>query len=70
MTEDVLEQPDFSALIDLSGVVSNVRDSRLSMIDLPTITPLVATALVPFVPLVFTVVPFDQILDFVAKTVL
>jgi hypothetical protein len=52
---------DFSATTDLYSIARNVRDINLFVLDVRAITPLVAAALLPFVPLAFVVMPLDEI---------
>ena len=70
MTEAVLEAPDFSATTDLFSIVANVRESRLFLVDSTVIVPLVAAVMAPFLPLLFALVPFEDILAFIEKAVL
>src|SRR4051812_10000680 len=56
-----LEQPDFSATIDLYGLVSNVHGMRLVPLALSDLVVLVAAAIAPFVPLVLLAVPPEVI---------
>jgi hypothetical protein len=70
MTEDVLEVPDFSTTVDLFAIAANVRDSHLFLVDASVIVPLAVTALLPFVPVIVALVPLDEILAFVGRTVL
>ncbi len=61
--ESVLERPDFSAATDLYQVVDRVHDMRLMPIDLRSVVMLAVATLLPFVPVVLMVLPFDAILD-------
>ena len=70
MTEEVLEVPDFSATADLFGIVGNVRESRLFLLDMSVIVPLVITVLLPFVPVLFVLIPVDEILAALGRAVL
>ncbi len=70
VTERVLDAPDFSATTDLFSVVSSVRESRLFLLDWSVVVPLVVAVLLPFVPLLFTLVRIDEILTFVWKAIM
>jgi hypothetical protein len=58
-----LMAPDFSAMIDLSSIVANVYAFAAIMVDVASVTPLVAAALLPLVPLAIFWIPFDRILE-------
>lgn len=60
--ESMLERPDFSAATDLYQVVDRVHDMRLLPLDLRSIVMLAVATLLPFVPVVFMGLPFDQIM--------
>jgi hypothetical protein len=66
---ECLSAPDFSATTDLYSVAANVRAMRLLPFDVKALIPLVVATLLPFLPLVFTVLPVDQVLKLVAKLV-
>ena len=70
LDEDVLAAPDFSATTDLYSIAANVRNMRLVPFDLRGLIPLLVAALLPFVPLVFAVIPLKQVLLFAKKLVL
>ena len=70
LDEDVLAAPDFSATTDLYSIAANVRNMRLVPFDLRGLIPLLASALLPFVPLVFAVIPLKQVLLFAKKLIL
>jgi len=70
LDEDVLAAPDFSATTDLYSIAANVRNMRLVPFDLRGLIPLLFAALLPFVPLVFAVIPLKQLLLFAKKLVL
>ncbi len=69
VTESALEAPDFSATTDLFSIVSNVRQSRLILIDWTVVVQLVVTVLLPFIPLLFALVSVRDVLTFVWKAV-
>ncbi len=66
-TENPVGSADFSSMIDLSSVVANVESITPIMVDLHSLTPLVFAALVPFIPVLFLVLPAQEIFDAVAK---
>jgi hypothetical protein len=70
LDDDALSAPDFSATTDLYSIAANVRNMRMVPFDLRALIPLVIAALLPFVPLVFAVMPLRQILEFAKKLVL
>jgi hypothetical protein len=69
-TPEMLEAPDFSAAIDLFSVVGNVRGMRLLPFGMQSITPLIVVALIPAIPLLLAVIPFDVLLDRILKLLL
>ena len=70
LDEDVLAAPDFSATTDLYSIAANVRNMRLVPFDLRGLIPLLVAALLPFVPLVFALIPLKQVLLFAKKLIL
>jgi hypothetical protein len=64
--ENALSAPDFSATTDLYAIATNVR-SMLMPLNLKAMLGLLAAALLPFVPLLLTVVPLREIMRFVTK---
>lgn len=61
--DSTLERPDFSATVDLYGIVTNSCDMRLMLFDYATIVTVAISALLPFAPLWIAAVPFDQLMD-------
>jgi hypothetical protein len=61
--QDPLSAVDFSALTDLYSIVSNVREMRLAPMGVRDLVPIIAAALLPFVPLVLVALPLDVVLD-------
>jgi hypothetical protein len=55
-----LEAPDFSATVDLYGIVANLREMKLTLCDREGVMLLAVATLLPFSPLVLTVVPLDK----------
>lgn len=68
--DDALSAPDFSATTDLYSIAANVRAMRPIPFDLMAVVALLAAALLPFLPLVFTVVSPREVLKLAAKLVL
>lgn len=68
--DDALSAPDFSATTDLYSVVENIDSMRLFPFDIRSVALVIGAFLLPFVPLVFTVVSVKEVLDFAAKLVL
>lgn len=62
-----LEVQDFSATTDLFSVVANVRTMRLLPLDLRTLTPLVVATLLPFLPVLFMMMPVEQVVTELIK---
>jgi hypothetical protein len=68
--QGALSAPDFSATTDLYSIAANVRSMRLVPLDVVAILGLLAAALLPFLPLLLTVVPVSEIVRFATKLVL
>jgi hypothetical protein len=66
---DALEAEDFSATTDLYSIASNVRSINVRVLDMKTVTPLVAATLLPYLPIVFAVMPLDDILKAALKAI-
>jgi hypothetical protein len=58
---DALAAPDFSATTDLYSIVSNVHAMSPVPAGVRDLAPLVVATLLPFVPLVFLVMPFSAV---------
>lgn len=56
------DESDFSATADLYAVVANVRQIGFVPAGVAEVAPLVAAALLPFVPIAFLVLPVDELL--------
>jgi len=67
---DPVGAADFSSMIDLSTVVANVHAITPIMVDVPSLLPLVVATLIPFIPVLFLVLPAQEIFDAVAKVLL
>jgi hypothetical protein len=57
---EALGAPDFSATVDLYGIVANARGMKLSLCDYESLVFLVAATLLPFLPVLLTVIPLEQ----------
>jgi len=64
---DALEVPDFSATTDLYSVAANVRAINPFVLNLPVMAMLVVATLLPYVPLLFAVLPIDEIVGYTMK---
>jgi hypothetical protein len=62
-----LQAADFSATTDLYSIVANVRDINPYVLDLQVVALLVASTLVPYIPLLLAVTPVEELLTFVVK---
>ena len=62
-----LDANDFSATTDLYSVTANVRAMRLLPVDLRGLVPLVVATLLPFVPVLFMMMPVEQVIQAVIK---
>jgi len=67
LDRQVLEVPDFSATVDLFGVVSNVYEMKDIPFGWKNVAPLVVSTLLPFIPVALLVFPLKEILKDVAK---
>jgi hypothetical protein len=65
-----LELPDFSATTDLYQVASNVYEVRLIPISVASLGILIAMAILPFLAIALMFVPFDLIVEEIAKLLL
>lgn len=64
-----LEAEDFSATTDLYSIAANVRRINVRVLDMKAVTPLVAATLLPYLPIVFAVMPLDDILKAALKAI-
>jgi hypothetical protein len=62
-----LEKPDFSAMSDLSTILSNVYALRFVPVDLNSLIALAVAMLLPLVPVVLLAVPLEQIWSGIQK---
>ncbi|HEX2453603.1 MAG TPA: hypothetical protein VHI99_07865 [Vicinamibacterales bacterium] len=69
-TAEALAASDFSATTDLYSIAANVQGINLLVIDLRTVMMLALATLLPYVPLVFVLMPFDEVVRLAIKTVL
>jgi len=65
--EAALEVPDFSSTTDLYQIVSNVYGMWSIPIDFRDVIMLIVATLLPFIPVLFIVLPFDVILEDLTK---
>lgn len=61
---------DIQSLADLAGPHDVLQDVRTSPFDLKTITDLALVVVLPFLPLVLTIIPFANVVDGVLKKLL
>ena len=66
---EALEAEDFSATTDLYSITANVRSINVRVLDMKAVMPLVAASLLPYLPIVFAVMPLDDILKFARKAI-
>jgi hypothetical protein len=64
---DSLGAQDFSTTMDLFSIVANVRHSNAVVVDLRWVLVFVIATLLPYVPLVFAVMPMDEIIGAALK---
>jgi hypothetical protein len=57
-----LESPDFSATTDLFAIAANVRNINLFVLDIELTLLLVLASLLPYLPLIFAIMPVDDII--------
>lgn len=67
LDQNVLEVSDFSTMTDLNSVVANVYQMRFLPLDLNSLILLVATMLIPFVPILLMAAPTGTILEALKK---
>jgi len=60
--KSMLDRGDFSAATDLYQVADRIHDLRIVPVDLLSVVALAGATLLPFVPIVFIVFPFDALL--------
>jgi hypothetical protein len=67
---DALAAPDFSATTDLYSIAGNVRQMAVIPAGLTDLATLVVAAILPFIPLVFVVMPLSTLLKRIAGVLL
>ena len=67
---EALGVPDFSATVDLFGVVAAIQNINPLVLGLRPVIVLVVATLLPYVPVVFAIVPFDQVMQLAAKAIM
>ena len=70
VTSDALAAPDFSATIDLYSVVSAVYTVRIIPVKARSLFKLVVSTVIPFLPVLLTLVPAQDLVHFAAKLLL
>jgi hypothetical protein len=70
VTSDALSAPDFSATIDLYSVVSAVYTVRIVPVKARSLFKLVASTVIPFLPVLLTLMPAQDLVHFAAKLLL
>jgi len=66
---EALAMEDFSATTDLYSIVAGVRKINVSVLDMKAVTPLLTASLLPYLPIVFAVMPLDAILKSALKVI-
>lgn len=66
---EALHAPDFSATTDLYSVAANVRGINLMVVDLPALITLAVATLLPYAPILFVIMPFDELVKLALKTI-
>jgi hypothetical protein len=66
-TEPLLGTPDLQSLADLANSFKTVTESRLVPFDKETLIRLVGILILPLLPLILTVIPFKEIVNWVIK---
>ena len=67
---DALGVPDFSATVDLFGVVAAIQNINPLVLDVGPVIVLVLATLLPYVPVVFAVMPFDEVMQLALKAIM
>jgi hypothetical protein len=57
-----LDAPDFSATTDLFAIAGNVREINVFVLDLELALLIGLASLLPYVPLIFAIMPVDDII--------
>ena len=70
VTSDALSASDFSATIDLYSVVAAVYTVRIVPVKARSLFKLVASTVIPFLPVLLTLVPAQDLVHFAAKLLL
>lgn len=65
--EQELQVPDFSATTDLYSTVANVYQIKPAPLSIAGLGLIVGAAVVPFLPIVLTIIPVNDVLGWVAK---
>ncbi len=70
VTSEALSAPDFSATIDLYSVVSAVYTVRIVPVKARSLFKLLASTVIPFLPVLLTLMPAQDLVHFAAKLLL
>ncbi|HEX7979714.1 MAG TPA: hypothetical protein VF461_13990 [Gemmatimonadaceae bacterium] len=70
VSSDALSAPDFSATIDLYSVVSAVYTVRIVPVKARSLFKLVASIVIPFLPVLLSLMPVQDLVHFAAKLLL
>jgi hypothetical protein len=65
--DEALELQDFSAMNDLFAVVANVRAINYLVLDVKPVATIAVATMLPYIPILFAVMPVDEILGFALK---
>jgi hypothetical protein len=69
VTEDALNEQDFSATTDLYSITANIHEIRMVPIGISDLYSLLAISLTPAIPVALVAVPFDVLMEHVVKLV-
>jgi len=64
---EALGAPDFSATVDLFDIVANAQNINPMVLGIRHVAALVAATLLPYVPVLLAVMPFDQLVQVALK---
>jgi hypothetical protein len=59
-----LDAPDFSATTDLFAIAANVRGINVFILDMELVLLIVLASVLPYVPLIFAIMPLDDIIRY------
>jgi hypothetical protein len=67
---EALAAPDFSATTDLFSIAANVREMNLLVLDSRAVIALTIATLLPYLPVLLAIVPLDEVVSLVLKTLM